>query len=74
MMLYQLIIIYFMAINILIYINTLSGNLFTNISNAYKIELENLGPISTYSINLSILSIKIQDNDDLYASLNILTI
>lgn len=74
MMLYQLIIIYFMAININIYIFTLSGNLFINISNAYNIELENLGPISTYSINLSILSINIQDNDDLYASLNILTI
>jgi hypothetical protein len=43
-------------------------------SRVYRMLLENLGPISTYSMILSILSITMHDIGDLYASLKILTI
>lgn len=46
-------------------LDCLSGNLLMSIKSAWSILFENLGPMSTYSINLSILSITIQDNDDL---------
>lgn len=41
------------------------GTFFINTNNAYKIGLENLGPKSIYSINLSILSNTTQDRGDL---------
>jgi hypothetical protein len=43
----------------------LFGIFFTRTRIAYNIELENLGPISTYSISLSMLSRIIQDRSDL---------
>ena len=70
MMLYRLLIIYCFEFLVPIFIFLIkkilkSSTLFNKTKTAYKIVLENRGPISINSISLSILSIIIQDKGDL---------